>query len=224
MNDRFTNSLSEYLDGDLSSHEQSELERHLDSCAACRETIAGLRAVKQRAGALLDPPTPDDLWAGIASRIGSAGSTRASGSHVLVLPRRHGWRFGPALALAASVVVVAGGAFWFARGGRLPGAAPVAGVPTGIAAETTHYASFDAARVDGEIAQLQQALDRGRGRLDPATVQVLDRNLAVIRQAAADARRALEKDPANRELQDYFADTVQSKLDLMRRATAMVGV
>jgi anti-sigma factor RsiW len=224
MHDHITDRLSEYLDGELGEAARRELERHLESCADCRTTLLELRAVKDRAGALVDPPAPDDLWAGIASRIGSAGSTSAPGARVLELPRRRAWTPGPALAIAASVAVVALAAWWLATGGRAPRTAERAAAPELAPAETTQLASFDAARVDGEIAQLQQALDRGRGKLDPATIQVLERNLSVIRQAAADARRALEQDPANRELQDYFAATVQSKLDLMRRATALAGV
>ena len=224
MDDRWTISLSEYLDGGLSPAEESGLERHLVSCAECRAAMSELRAVKQRAGALVDPPAPDDLWAGIASRIGPAGSTSAPLARVLELPRRRAaWRR-PALAVAASVALVAVSAYLLSPGERASRPAPVAVTRGGAPAETTQLASFDAARVDGEIAQLQRSLDRGRGRLDPATVAVLEKNLALIRQAAGDARRALERDPANRELQDYFANAVQSKLDLMRRATAMAGV
>ena len=53
---------------------------------------------------------------------------------------------------------------------------------------------------------------------------MLEKNLKLIRTATEDARKALLADPANAELQDYFAGTVQSKLELMRRATAMAGV
>jgi hypothetical protein len=53
---------------------------------------------------------------------------------------------------------------------------------------------------------------------------VLEKNLAVIRQATEDAKRALAEDPANQDLRNYVASTVQRKLDLMRRATTMAGV
>jgi hypothetical protein len=113
---------------------------------------------------------------------------------------------------------------WFVLGSRHAVSAPGTVAGSKSSATTARPATFDAARVDGEIAQLQQALDRGQGRLDPRTIAVLEKNLALIRQAADDARRALAQDPANRELQDYFASTMHSKLDLMRRATAMAGV
>src|SRR5215831_745136 len=77
MSDRFTELLSDYLDHDLPRGEHEAVERHLADCVECRETLAALDAVKSRAAALVDPPAPTDLWAGIASRIGPAGSTSA---------------------------------------------------------------------------------------------------------------------------------------------------
>ena len=77
MTDHWMAQLSEYLDGDLALPERRALEHHLGTCADCRDTLAGLRAVTERAAALVDPPAPNDLWAGIAQRIGTAGSTSA---------------------------------------------------------------------------------------------------------------------------------------------------
>jgi anti-sigma factor RsiW len=222
MTDHWTHALSDHLDGDLPPSEARALERHLETCAECRETLAALRAVKDRAAALVDPPAPDDLWAGIASRIGTAGSTSASEARILELPRRQAlapWLL-PAAAAALLAVVLA--LPWLmGHWGRSHRGAGVAAVAT---PEPAQLASFDATEVEGEIAQLQAALDRGRGKLDPKTIAVLEKNLKVIRAATEDARRALAADPANRELQDYFAATVQSKLRLMRQATAMAGV
>ena len=83
---------------------------------------------------------------------------------------------------------------------------------------------FDATAIESEIGQLQQALDRGRDKLDPKTVKVLEENLRIIHKATEDARRALEQDPANRDLQNYFAGSVQSKLDMVKRAAQLAGV
>ncbi len=221
MTDHWMADLSEYLDGDLALPERRALEHHLGSCADCRDTLAGLRAVKERAAALVDPPAPDDLWAGIAQRIGTAGSTSVEAPAIVPLRAHRARWYWPALAAAAAVAVVA----ITLLVSRERADRPVAMLPPDTtSASGTRLATFDAVQVDGEIAQLQRALERGRGRLDPATVAVLEKNLKVIREATADARAALARDPANRELQDYFAATVQSKLALMRRATAMAGV
>jgi hypothetical protein len=55
-------------------------------------------------------------------------------------------------------------------------------------------------------------------------VKVLEENLRIIRKATEDARHALEQDPANRDLLQYFAGSVQSKLELVRRAAQQAGV
>lgn len=217
MDDRFRDRLSEFLDGELPAGEARECEAHLGTCAECREELEALRAIRDRAAALGDVPAPEELWPGIASRIAAEAPGR-----VLPLPRRRIAAWVLPAAAAAVITVVAALAFFAGRG--VTGRAASNAVPAPAASGEAALASYDPVAVDGEVAELQRALDRGRGKLDPQTVAVLEENLRVIRRATDDARRALAADPANRELQDYFAATVQSKLRLMRRATAMAGV
>jgi len=241
MSDRFTELLSDYLDHDLPRGEHEAVERHLAECAECRETLAALDVVKSRAAALVDPPAPTDLWAGIASRIGTAGSTSAEPAkgarprrihelpapHSARSPRTPLWAVPQWALAAAAFAVVALGVSWIVQSRltptlREPVQRPVASTPAPT--NDVSAASFNAAAVESEISQLQQALDRGRDKLDPKTVQVLEENLRIIHKATEDARHALEKDPANRELQQYFAGSVKSKLELVRRATQLAGV
>jgi hypothetical protein len=237
MQDRFTDLLSDYLDHDLPRAEAEALERHLADCAECRDTLVALERVKARAATLVDPPAPTDLWAGIASRIGTAGSTSVTPARRFVvheLPRRPAAWAVPTWALAAAVfAVVALGVSWVVQGRMTPGLRSLAQAPPpapdpgpGSTNPGTDVAtaSFDATAIESEIGQLQQALDRGHDKLDPKTVQVLEENLRIIRKATEDARRALEADPANRDLRQYFAGSVQSKLDLVRRSVALAGV
>jgi tetratricopeptide (TPR) repeat protein len=78
-------------------------------------------------------------------------------------------------------------------------------------------------RYDEAIADLEQALQAGRSNLDPATIRVLEANLAAIDKAIAESREALDADPANVYLNNHLADARQRKLALLRRATALVG-
>jgi len=226
MSDRFTALLSDYLDHDLAHSEEDSVRRHLQSCAECREVLESLVAVKARAAALVDPPAPADLWAGIASRIGTAGSTSATPAILeLPVPRRRAWAFWQPLTAAAAFLAVAAGAVWLAHLWIPGGANRSAARPGNPAAPNQMYdASFNANEIEGQIGQLQQSLDRGRGKLDPKTVQVLEENLRIIHKATEDARRALAEDPANRDLQQYLAGSVQRKLDLVKRAAVMAGV
>jgi len=236
MKDRFSDLLSDYLDHDLPRGEAEALERHLADCAECRDTIAALERVKSRAAALVDPPAPTDLWAGIASRIGTAGATSANPRRVVVHGRPNrpaGW-FVPQWALAAAAfLAVALGLSWVLQSRMMPGLRPVA-VQQPASPDTfgsgvqpqggTELATFDATQIESEIGRLQQALDRGHDKLDPKTIQVLEENLRIIHKATEDARRALEQDPANRDLQNYFAGSVTSKLELVKRSVAAAGV
>ncbi len=233
MSNHFTDQLSAYLDHDLTPNEHDVIERHLDACGECRATLEQLARVKSHAAALVGPPAPTDLWAGIASRIGSAGSTSVSPARpalVLEMPRRaRAWWASPQwLAAAAAFLVVATGAVFALRSG-FTRPAPHASTPSVTASAPANgteaaAASFDPAQMDTEVEQLQKALDRGRGKLDPKTVQVLEDNLRIIHTAIDDAKRALAEDPANRELQDYLAGSVQRKLEFVKRAAVMAGV
>lgn len=42
--------LSGYLDGELTQQEQQAVDLHLQVCSECSETLAGLRAIRQRLG------------------------------------------------------------------------------------------------------------------------------------------------------------------------------
>jgi len=243
MKDRFADLLSDYLDHDLPRAEAEALERHLAGCAECRDTLAALERVKTCAATLVDPPAPTDLWAGIASRIGTAGSTSVKPARRFVVhelpdaraarvPRLSAWAVPQWALAAAAFAVVALGVSWVVQSRMTPALRPAAlgaAADTGVspakgAGTVVTDASFDGAAIETQIGQLQQALDRGRDKLDPKTVQVLEENLRIIRKATEDARRALEQDPANKDLQNYFAGSLQTKVDLMRRAAQLAGV
>lgn len=225
--DRFTELLSDYLDHDLPHPEYDAVERHLSTCTECREILAGLVAVKARAASLVDPPAPTDLWAGIASRIGTAGSTRVAPSRpaqVLELSKpRRTWTTPQWVLAAAAFAIVAVGAAWFVQT-RKPAGGSLQVVVRGTAGTDASSAAFDPNQIETEIRDLQAALDRGRGKLAPETVQALEDNLRIIHKALEDARTALAQDPANRDLKDYLAGSVQKKLDMVKRAAELAGV
>jgi hypothetical protein len=78
-------------------------------------------------------------------------------------------------------------------------------------------------KYDARVAELQHALDQGRGRLDTATVRVIEKNLRIIDDAIGEARRALAADPANQYLNVHLADTMRRKLELLRQASALAN-
>jgi len=88
-------------------------------------------------------------------------------------------------------------------------------------AEHVDNAGVIDAHYDSAVDDLERTLDRGRDRLDPETIRLLEQNLEAIDKAIDQCRRALDADPANTYLNNHLAATRQRKLALLRRATAL---
>lgn len=216
-NDPWTVRLSEYLDGELPAAERGQLERHLEACAECRETLADLRRVVARAGALDARPPHADLWAGIADRIGTTPP------RVVPLRRRIAFTV-PQLAAAGLALLLSGAGIAWLTGTRGGGSTPPAAVPTvasGAPATPRMAARFADASYDQAVADLERVLREHRGALDTTTVRVLEQSLASIDDALGRARAALAADPNNTYLNAHLAETMRRKLDLLRRAAAL---
>lgn len=217
MTMHWTDRLSDYLDGTLAGADRHTCERHLAECAECAATLDELRRVVARAQALQDRAPRADLWAGIASRIGVSRRAAVGRRFAFTLPQL-------AAASIALVMLSAGGAWLALRGGDheiAMTAAPRAGDTA--AAATVQWVSRTDPKYDAQVAELQQVLEQGRGRLDTATVRVIEKNLRIIDAAIGEARRALAADPANQYLNVHLADTMRRKLDLLRQASALVN-
>lgn len=74
---------------------------------------------------------------------------------------------------------------------------------------------------DREIARLHAVIAGRRGELDPKTVAAIERSLAVIDTAIAQARSALAADPASLFLHGRLNDVLDKKVELLR-TTAML--
>jgi hypothetical protein len=74
---------------------------------------------------------------------------------------------------------------------------------------------------DREIARLRVLIDQRRSQLDPTTVSVIERNLAVIDTAIAESRRAIANDPSSRFLIEFLNQSLRDKVELMRTAALL---
>jgi hypothetical protein len=233
----WTDRLSEYLDNDLTPGERAAADVHLRDCAACRATLDELRAVTARAHALADRAPVNDLWPGIAAAIGSDITPLAPRRQRPPAARRFSFSMPQLAAAAVLLMAVSGAAVWTLRNGsRAPegsvATAPVRApatrgtLPGGSAVRPTEFTtvrptaeqSYDAA-----VADLEQVLKEGRGRLDDRTLQIVQKNLATIDSAVTQARRAVEQDPANAYLNSYLAHTMRRKIDLLRQVVALTS-
>lgn len=98
---------------------------------------------------------------------------------------------------------------------------PSPGSPTAPAVYATY--GVDSPKYDQAVAELEQVLADGRGRLSPRTVEVLEHNLKTIDLAIDEARRAVAADPANAWLREHLAATMKRKVDLLRTATMLTA-
>lgn len=238
MIDRYTDRLSEYLDGDMDPRDEALIETHLVDCATCRATLAELRAVVARAAALPPAEPSADLWPGIRARIesdlpsagseaqtrvgaGPTGPTFGSGTldpRVRSRPRRRVSFSVPQLAAASIALALASGtAVWVTLNLDRAEPAPAANVHT--LADNPSAARFIEYEQRNTIAELERALDEQRDSLDPVTVAVLESNLGIIDAAIVQAMAALESDPGNNYLNRHLGNTVEKKIDVLRRAT-----
>lgn len=234
MNAHWTDRLSEYLDNELTPVDRAAADAHLRICPACAAMLDELRAVTARAHALADHAPANNLWPGIAAAIGSDISPLS--------PRRKEngrRRFSfsvPQLAAAAVLLAaLSGGVVWTLG---VPRASTVAMSPVPPASPAQRVADGDPVRptgfttprptaeqsYDAAVADLERVVEAGRGRLDEKTLQVVRKNLAVIDTAVAQARRAVEQDPANSYLNSYLAHTMRRKIDLLRQVATLASV
>jgi len=227
--DQVIDRLSEYLDDDaaslgaldalddvqLSAEERSSIERHLVECAECRTTVAELRAVATLARNLPDAPPAANLWPGITARLEPRPSVVP---FKRTLTKRFTFTLPQLAAAALALMALSGGMVWVVRSGD-----PRASIPPVVATvePPIEPVSFADAQYDQAVADLQKALDAGRSRLDPETVRIIEDNLASIDLAIDQARKALRSDPANVDLNTYFAASRNRKLALLRRASAL---
>lgn len=220
MSDRWTERLSEYLDGELEQTERVELEEHLRVCDACIAVLQDLRSVVASAQALEDRPPATSLWTGIATRIGRVAGEE---SKVVSLSPRRRLSFSVPQLLAAGIALMflSGGAVWLALGGSGAPVPPTVTARGGVpAAPPRPVVQTD--EYDQTVAELEHLLQRHREQLDPATIEALQQSLSVIDDAIEEARAALAADPANAYLNGHLAGTLRRKIHLLSRAAALV--
>ena len=182
-------------------------DTHVAECAQCRATLGRVRGLLASTRALpreMEPPP--EVWAALRDRMSQNRAATKRWWH-------NGW-----LAAAAGIVLVIGTAIVTsnaprAKASKLP--APVASLatPSALRAVDMNYVAT--------VEQLREALDSQRGALAPATVRTVDRALAVIDSAIAEARAALASDPANAALVDILSAHYERKVELLQRATEL---
>jgi hypothetical protein len=222
MTDRWMDRLSEYLDDGLSGAERAELEEHLTECVECRSMLDELRCVVRQANALPDRMPAPDLWPRIRARIEEGADIVPIGTaRPARVRRRFSITFPQAAAAAVALMLVGGGTAWTAL--RPETTTQVAEVtPPAAANPATVLTGYQPPpEVQRRLAELEATLAAARDRLDPETVGVIVKNLAIVETAVEEAMQALARDPANEYLREHLVRTLQTKVDVLERANAL---
>ncbi|MGZ7066252.1 MAG: zf-HC2 domain-containing protein [Candidatus Aminicenantales bacterium] len=212
--------IGEYVDGSLEPRKAAGLERHIETCAACREVLADFRGLT--AGArVLDAPEPGDgVWREIEARLAAGEKGRAT---VPVRRReaRRGWAFGlsaPALRLAGAaalaLVLIASGIFI----GRGLGRKGTVTYPRNSEGYT--LAKLDEAEryYQKAIKSLSEAFAAEKGTMVPQVAEMFEKNLSVIDATIQACRRAVLKEPDDLQTRNYLLTAYMDKVSCLGTA------
>jgi hypothetical protein len=231
--------INDYVDGTLDPAGQSEVERHLESCAECRALVEDFSEIRRAAGSLGFREPPVRGWARIERVLRLTQDEAGTSAGAIQAPappqpaqKRLRSPYLPWLAAAAILVLAAGATLrntsFFGRGAA-PGTGP------GAANTSSAVAGDDAARaVEAELRQAEQHYEKAikgleqianaeRGALDPRTAATLQKNLAVIDMAISESRAALREQPASEPAQQSLLDNFKSKIDVLQDTVALIN-
>jgi hypothetical protein len=216
-------SLSAFVDGDLSATETAAVRAHAANCPHCTSAIADLRALVVNARALGEPEPPPTLWPAIEGALDDRG--------------RFGWLsianwrpFGVgALAGAAAVVVLIFVLPALQRtGSRLPAEPPGASASAEAAADPLlHEAEAEfaeaAAAYERSIGKLRSLLAREEARWSPQERSRMAERLARLDETIARSRELAHRTPGDSAGNEQLFAAYQQKIAFLAAAVHRGG-
>ncbi|HSA54768.1 MAG TPA: zf-HC2 domain-containing protein [Gemmatimonadaceae bacterium] len=225
MNEHLTwEDLNDVVDDVLAPDDAMRARAHLASCAHCSHRRAELEVtLAEVARAAREIPPPAEAWPAVRAEIESrkvvplAGMPARRASMARFASGRR-WTL-----VAAGIVLVAASSFVTAVVmDRTQPAAPATVAVDPGATITVPVAVVDAERSYlASVQELSAALEAARPHLSAQTIEIVERNLALIDAAITESRAALLRDPGNRVLLEVLAGTYRQKLELLRRAAQL---
>ena len=238
--------LNDYLEGLVTEDVARAVDVHLAACGECSGRLEALTLLLSDLAGLPGGATPTrDLWPGVRAGIEAGLDHREVESQATLADQDVAipiWRgrsattrrfsFSATQLLAASVVwaLLSGGAVWMALSGgadeEVVAATDLTPVPGDRGGLGSILPAMQVATTEYEraIASLEALLEQGRDRLDPEIVATIEASLGIIDRAIAEARRALADDPDNPGLNRLLIKHEQSKLRVLRQASAAARI
>jgi hypothetical protein len=211
----WTDRLSEYMDGELDRAERAMADRHLAACSACAMVLAELQELVSATALLPEVPPQRDLWPQISRRLAPRPTLAGIDPTVIPFARRKRVVLSiPQLVAAGlALMLLSAGGMWIATG--RPASDPI--LPVAYEA----YPDAFLAAYDPAMAEVEAEYQRRREELDPETILVVERNLALIDLAIREARDALTADPSSGFLSGHLAETMRRRMSLLREVASI---
>jgi anti-sigma factor RsiW len=207
-------SLSDFVDGLLDPAERAALASHLQSCEACSGLVDDLTRLKDAARSLGPIEPPAHVWQNIQASLPSGRrQTRTQ------------W-----MGLAAALVLITAGAYFFARftapaprtdvihstASNANGPATVETVEQELAQAAQHY--------ENAIAQLEAVVKQDNNALPADTAAKLQVSLTQVDKGIAASRAALMTEPQNDPARDSLFAALRQKVEILQQTVALMGV
>ena len=222
--------IHDYIDDALEARERGAVERHLESCAVCRQLVDDLREIRTVASSLEPRDPPARAWARLerAIKLENGPYAMAGGDAARkTKPTPFVW-----LAVAAALLLATFVGLRFtpdAGRATAPAAVSNAPAPDGVAASTDSAQSVETELRQAEehyekaIKGLEQIAAAEQGVFDPRTAATLQKNLAVIDQAIGESRAALRSEPASEPAQQSLMENFKAKMGLLQDTVALIN-
>ncbi len=209
--ERHADALAALVDDVLDPRDRGPLDEHLAGCAACRDLLADLREIGSLAATLEPIEPPARVWHDVRRRI---AAEEQAPRPAVGWPRS--WSLGGAAvagaaAMAATILVIGPADFALPPSSDAPDPASRAAAAALEEIEAPHAAA---------IREVEQRI--GTGAPIPAAARdVLARNLALVDDAIAESRSAVETDPGAAIARERLQAGLARKLTLLRTMAAL---
>jgi predicted anti-sigma-YlaC factor YlaD len=221
--------LQDQIDESIDPVIARDLERHLESCAACRALAADLSAIADAAASLDPIEAPEHVWLQLAGRWRAEQGVAAPAE----APRRTSNLFHVLAAAAVLTVAVGGG--WIAWRATdtgteviLPRPAATASAegnapPTALVESAMDDIAAAEQLYTRAIAGLEQAAAGQRDLLEPHVAAALDTNLGVLDEAIGQSRAAVQAQPESVIARESLFEALRKKVTLLQNTISLVS-
>jgi len=191
---------------ELGSGHNIEQEEHLESCPACSDLVADLRAISQQARHLQGSEEPSPwLWNSIEVALRQEGLIRQPQQrHALLHPPRLSWKL-RWLVPAAAVFLVVAGVLMHQRGAAPARIAEQQSQPAGVVTADLQRPQTEV--MAGDDLQLLNTV----GSRTPSMRAAYEENLRAVNAYIRDAEQSAHSDPNDEVAQQYLRNAYEQK-------------